>query len=71
MKKVEFFNKKNNLFKVLDIPNHVKNGDYWTATKMTMQNLMKSHSTELKVIEVNYDQGFKDNIFTESYLKRQ
>ncbi len=32
---------------------------------------MKSHSTELKVIEVNYDQGLKDNIFTESYLKRQ
>ena len=71
MKKIEFFNKKNNLFKVLDIPNHVKNGDYWTATKMTMQNLMKSHSTELKVIEVNYDQGLKDNIFTERYLKRQ
>ena len=35
---------------------------------MTMQNLMKSHSTELKVIEVNYDQGLKDNIFTERLL---
>ena len=33
MKKVEFYDKKNNRFKVLDIPNHIKNGEYWTAIK--------------------------------------
>ena len=71
MKKVEFYDKKNNRFKVLDIPNHVKNGEYWTAIKMTMHNMKKAHSTELEVLKVNYDQGLKDNIFTESYLKRQ
>ena len=25
--------------KMLDIPNHVKNGDYWMATKLTMHNI--------------------------------
>ena len=71
MKKIEFFDKKNNLFKILDIPDHVKNGDYWTAIKMTMFNVKKSHSTELEILKVDYDQGLKDNIFSESYLKRQ
>ena len=71
MKKIEFFDKKNNLFKILDIPDHVKNGDYWTAIKMTMFNVKKSHSTELEILKVDYDQDLKDNIFSESYLKRQ
>jgi hypothetical protein len=70
MKRVEFFNKKQNRFKILDIPTHVKNGDYWTATKMVMENLNKAHRTELEILEVDYDQGLKDNVFTESFLKR-
>ena len=40
-------------------------------TKAEINNMKKAHSTELEVLEVNYDQGLKDNIFTESYLKRQ
>jgi len=71
IKKIEFFDKKNNLFKILDIPDHVKNGNYWTAVKMTMHNVIRLHSTELEVLKVNYDQGLKDNIFSERYLKRQ
>ena len=71
MKKIEFFDKKNNIFKILNIPDHVKNGHYWTAVKMTMDNVIRSHSTELEVLKVNYDQGLNDNIFSESYLKRQ
>ena len=70
MKRVEFFNKKQNRFKILDIPTHVKNGDYWTATKMVMENLKKAHRTELEILKVDYDQGLKDNVFTESFLKR-
>ena len=71
MKKVEFYNKKGKQIKILDIPNHVKNGDYWMATKLTMHNIQKSHKTVLEVLKFNYDQGLNDNIFTESYLKRR
>jgi hypothetical protein len=70
MKRVEFFNKKEMMFKILDIPDHVKNGDYWTATKMIMKNLENNHRTELTVLKVKYDQDLKDNVFTESFLKR-
>jgi hypothetical protein len=67
---VEFFNNKGILFKLLDIPDHVKNGEYWTASTMIMKNLNKAHSTELKVLKVDYDQDLKDNVFTESFMKR-
>jgi len=70
MKRVEFYNKKEMVFKILDIPDHVKNGDYWTATKMIMKNLKNNHRTELTVLKVKYDQNLKDNVFTESFLKR-
>ena len=70
LKRVEFFNNKGILFKLLDIPDHVKNGEYWTASTMIMKNLNKAHRTELKVLKVDYDQGLKDNVFTESFMKR-
>jgi hypothetical protein len=35
-----------------------------------MKNLNKAHSTELKVLKVDYDQDLKDNVFTESFMKR-
>ena len=53
------------------IPEHVKNGEYWTQTKLVMKNLKNGHRTELEIIKVIYDQGLKDNVFTESYLKRK
>jgi hypothetical protein len=70
MKRVEFYNKKNKQIKILDIPYHVKNGSYWTQTKLVMKNLKNGHRTELDIIKVIYDQELKDNVFTESYLKR-
>jgi outer membrane lipoprotein-sorting protein len=70
IKRVEFYNKKNKQIKILDIPYHVKNGSYWTQTKLVMKNLKNGHRTELDIIKVIYDQGLKDNVFTESYLKR-
>lgn len=70
MKRIEFYNKKNEEIKILDIPDHVKNGEYWTQTKLVMKNLKNGHRTELDIIKVTYDQGLKDNVFTESYLKR-
>ncbi|MBC8344725.1 MAG: outer membrane lipoprotein-sorting protein [Candidatus Marinimicrobia bacterium] len=70
LKKVEFFNKKGTQFKILDILDHIKNGEYWTATKMIMKNIKTNHRTELQVLKVDYDSGLKDNVFTESYMKR-
>ena len=70
MKRVEFFNKKKEQIKILNIPDHVKNGDYWTQVNLEMENLKNGHRTKLEIIKVIYDQGLKDKVFTESYLKR-
>jgi len=41
LKRVEFFNNKGISYKLLNIPDHVKNGEYWTASMMIMKNLNK------------------------------
>lgn len=70
MKRVEFFDRKGRPLKVLNIPYHVKNGDYWTAIRLVMENLKTRHKTIMEVLKVDYDQGLGNEVFTESFLKR-
>lgn len=70
MKRVEYFNHKGKAMKVLSLPHHVKNGNYWTATKLIMENLKTHHKTIMEVLNVDYDLGLGDEVFTESFLKR-
>ena len=35
-----------------------------------MKNLINGNSTELQVIDIVYDQGIKDDFFSEKYLRR-
>ena len=35
-----------------------------------MKNLLNGNSTEMKVIDIEYDQGLKDEFFSEKYLRR-
>ncbi len=70
IRKIEFFNSDNEKVKILEKLDYVKNNQYWTPTKKIMKNLLNGNSTEMEVLKVSYDQGLKDNIFTEKYLKR-
>lgn len=70
MKRVEFFDRRGNRLKILELPDHVKNGKYWTATTLIMENVRTGHKTLMQVLSVAYDQGLKDDLFTESFLKR-
>ncbi len=70
LKRVEFFDRQGKRLKILEIPDHVRNGKYWTATTLIMENVSTGHKTLMKVLSVEYDQGLKDEIFTESFLKR-
>ena len=71
LRKVEFFDRKDILLKVMTIPEVRKDGDYWTILKMVMENVQKSHRTILEVSNVQYDIGIKDSFFTERFLKRE
>ena len=35
-----------------------------------MKNLLNGNSTELKVIDIDYDQEVRDEFFSEKYLRR-
>ena len=35
-----------------------------------MENLLNGNITEMEVLKVSYDQGLKDNLFSEKGLKR-
>jgi len=69
-RKVEFFDRKDQLLKVMTIPEVRKDGDYWTILKMVMENIQKPHRTILEVSDVQYDTGIEDSFFTERFLKR-
>lgn len=70
MRKVEFYDKKDRLLKVMTIPEIRKDGDYWTILRMEMENVQKPHRTMLEVSDVVYDSGIEDSFFSERYLKR-
>ena len=70
LRKVQYLNKNKENVKILEIFDYVKNNQYWTPTKKIMKNLLNGNSTELQVIDIEYDQGVKDEFFSEKYLRR-
>jgi outer membrane lipoprotein-sorting protein len=71
MDKVEFYDKKGKLLKVLTNTGKEKIQGYWTHTKMEMYNVVDQHKTIFKLIKVEYDTGLKDDFFSQRYLKRR
>jgi hypothetical protein len=70
LKKVEFYDRRGKLLKILTIPRHERRGRYWLAPEMTMENVQNGHRTVLEFTEVNYDTGLRDDFFTERFLMR-
>ena len=70
LRKIQYLNEDQENAKILEIFDYVKNNQYWTPTKKIMKNLLNGNSTEMKVIDIEYDQGVKDEFFSEKYLRR-
>ncbi len=61
--KFEYFAKNGQ--KVKEAVYHFKKvGKYWIADQVTMKDLKKQHSTELKMTDIKINQGLKDDLFT-------
>ena len=71
LRKVEFFDGKDKLLKMMTIPEVRKDGDYWTILKMVMENIQKPHKTTLEISDVQYDTGIEEDFFSERFLKRE
>lgn len=68
--RVEYFDRRGSLLKILTVPDQEKQDGFWTAFKMVMDNTQKNHKTILELKEITYNQGIKDSLFRVSTLER-
>lgn len=70
LRKVEFYDRKNRLFKIMNIEEFRFDDPYWTTLLMNVENVQTGHKTIMRISDVQYDFGIGDDFFTERYLVR-
>jgi outer membrane lipoprotein-sorting protein len=68
--KIEFFDKGGNLLKIGEYRKIEKEADYWVARELEYRDLKDEHKTILIIVDVRFDTGLEDKLFTQRYLKR-
>lgn len=68
--KVEFFDKNNNVTKVMTNEKIEMVNGYLIAREIAMTDLKTGHKTKMILEEVKFDTGLSDEQFTERYLSR-
>ncbi len=70
VRKIEFYDRKGTLFKVLTTSNiGLVNGRH-VARQMVMENVIEKHRTVLELIEVTFGTPIPPDVFTDTYLER-
>jgi outer membrane lipoprotein-sorting protein len=62
--KVEFYNQRNELSKILKVNKLGQKSGIWTTLETRMEDLEENHETLMKIKEVTYNQGLSDDIFS-------
>jgi len=70
MKKVEYFDKRGALLKILEFIEQQFEGEYWSIFEMRMENVQNNHKTIMKISNIQYDTGISNDYFTERFLTR-
>jgi outer membrane lipoprotein-sorting protein len=68
--KIEFYDKGNKLYKVMVSKKIEKVSGYWVAKEVEMEDLKGKHKTKMLLIDVKFDTGLSNEVFTERYLSR-
>lgn len=68
--KMEFYDKKNKLYKTIESTKIEEIQGFPTVIKSMVSNLQTGSKTEMEFVNVKYDIDLKDDIFTERYLRR-
>ncbi len=68
--KIEYYDKGDNLCKVMTRDDVVEIDGYWSARQMEMSDLRSGQKTKMILQKVQFDQGLSDDLFTERYLIR-
>lgn len=65
----EYYDKRNQLHKVF-VADEVKQVEgLWTPVRRTMRNVQNGHRSEVTFLEVDYNVGLEDSLFSERYLR--
>lgn len=67
--KMDYYDKNDVLFKTATYK-YLKSGGYWYAEEVLMTDLKQNHSTLIKMKDVKFDQGLKDEDFAVEKLKQ-
>ncbi len=68
--RVEFYDKKGNLWKVLTFRNLMKIKNYWITGEMEMKDLKKNHTTIMKLKDIELDTGIPEKFFSKRTLRK-
>lgn len=68
--KIDFYDKRGSLLKVLTASDIREQDGIWTHHKMEMNHIQKNHKTIIEIEEVEYNTGVKDSLFRVSTLER-
>ncbi len=69
--RIEHYSQEGKLWKVMERRKIVKEAKYWISKETEMSDLKKVHKTKMLISEVKFDQGLKDELFSQRYLKRK
>ncbi len=69
-RRIEFYDKKGNLWKIMEFRKIEKIKGYWVSKEMEMRDLKKEHATKMIITELEIDTGIPDNFFSKRYLRR-
>lgn len=61
--KMEYYDNRENHFKTSTYK-YSKEDNYWYAKEVVMTDLKKEHSTKIVMMDIKFDQGLSDDIFT-------
>jgi outer membrane lipoprotein-sorting protein len=67
--RVEFYDKKGEIFKRLTVERLQKLDGIWTPMDILMDDFSERHKTRMRVLEISYNQGIDDEVFTLSNLE--
>lgn len=66
--KVAFYNRRGQLVKRLFNRNLKKIDGIWTVIDTEMQDLRRNHRTYMRIVEIHYNSGIPDRVFTKEYM---
>lgn len=64
----EYYEKRNELFKVFTAEEVKQVQGLWTAVRRTMENVQNGHRSEVTFLDIQYNLGLEDSLFSERSL---